>query len=230
METTNCTRKPEDIEKEWSMLGFPSWVWGLVKDLDQRRTLDAVRMYEVKWLIDAVSQQKRNSTLNAGIIELADNSVPKYWKEKIFDEVRKVLFSRGYIRGHYLGGKYDNLRRFVLLRAFVLKLSSKKEYYLLNYTRRKDLERIIGELYDYYRKNYSDYKESSLEVIFDCLTAYLPPEQKKMINWYCSSELGCNPVLTTSEEELEEALYRNMVLYGLPKLEMSIDDGVITIS
>lgn len=230
METTNCTRKPEDIEKEWSMLGFPSWVWGLVKDLDKRRTLDAVRMYEVRWLIDAVSRQKRNNTLNAEIIESAYNSVPKYWKEKIFDEVRKVLISRGFIRGHYLGGKYDNLRRFVLLRAFVLELSSKKEYYLLNYDRRKDLERIMGELYDYYRVNYSDYKESSLEAIFDCLTAYLPPEQKEMINWYCSSELGCNPVLATSEEELEEAVYCNMVLFGLPKLKMLIDDGVIPIN
>lgn len=230
METTFYTRNAEDIEREWPMLGFPSWVWGLVKDLDRRRTLDAVRMYEVRWLIDAISQQKRSSILDAEIIELADNSVPKYWKKKIFDEVRKVLFSRGFIRGHYLGGKYDNLRRFVLLRAFVLKLSSKKEFYLLDYTRRRDLERIMGKLYDYYRKNYSDYKESSLEAIFDCLTAYLPPEQKKMIDWYCSSELGCNPVLTTSEEELEEAAYRNMVLLGLPKLEMLIEDGVIPIS
>lgn len=230
METTCCTRKAEDIKKEWSELGFPSWVWDLVKDLDPEAALDFVRMFQVEELNNAISQQKRNNTLNAEIIESAYSSVPKYWKEKIFDEVRKVLFSRGFIRGHHLGGKYDNLRRFVLLRAFVLKLSSKKEYYLLNWTRRKDLERIIGELYDYYRKNYLDYKESSLEVVYDCLTAYLPPKQKEMIDWYCSSELGCNPVLTTSEEELEEAIYCNMVLLGLPKLEMLIEDGVIPIS
>ena len=229
METTYYTRNAEDIEREWSMLGFPSWVWGLVKDLDKRRTLDAVRMYEVRWLIDAVSQQKRNSTLNAEIIESAYNSVPKYWKEKIFDEVRKVLFSRGFIRGHYLGGKYDNLRRFVLLRSFVSELSSKKEYYLLDYTRRKDLECIMGKLYDYYRKNYLDYNESSLEAIFDCLTAYLPPKQKEMIEWYCSLELGCYPVLAASEDELEQAAYCNMVLFGLPRLEVSINDGVILI-
>jgi hypothetical protein len=51
-----------------------------------------------------------------------------------------------------------------------------------------------------------------------------------MINWYCSSELGYNLVLATSEEELEEAVYCNMVLFGLPKLEMLIDEGVIPIS
>lgn len=229
METIFCTKKTEDIEKEWSTLELPSWAWGLVKDLDQRRTLDAVRMYEIRWLIDAISQQKRNSILDAEIIESADNSVPKYWGEKIFDEMRKALSHRGFIRGHHLGGKYDNLRRFVLLRSFVSRFSSKEECCLLKYTRREDLERIMGKLYDYYRENYLDYKDSSLEVIFDCLTAYLPPKQKEMIKWRCSLKLGYCPVLTASERKLEQAAYCNMVLLGLSELEMLIDDGDILI-
>lgn len=229
METTYCTKKTEDIKKEWPALGFPSWVWDLVKDLDPEAALEFVRMFQVEELNNAVSRQIGKRILEAEAIEPPYNSAPTYWREKLFIEMRRVLSSGGFIRGHRTK-KDDNLRRFVLLRSFVSELSSKKEYYLLNYTRRRDLERTMGELYDYYRVNYSDYKESSLEAIFDCLTAYLPPEQKEMINWYCSSELGCNPVLATSEEELEEAVYCNMVLFGLPKLKMLIDDGVIPIN
>ena len=229
METIFCTKKTEDIKECWSALGFPSWVWVLVNDLDPEAALDFVRMFQVKELNNAVSRQKGKSILEAKAIEPLYNCVPTYWKEKLFIEMRRVLSSGGFIRGHRII-KDDNLRRFVLLRSFVSKLSSKKEYYLLNYTRGKDLERTLGKLYDYYRKNYLDYNESSLEAIFDCLTAYLPPKQKETIEWYCSSELGCNPVLTTSEEELEEAIYCNMVLIGLPKLEMLIDDGAIPIS
>ena len=220
------------------------WVPKLIAGCDGAYVVRYVRMDNVVGLIKLIRQTGKGRLTFGLDQDIFTSLVPEDAPERWYDEILGVIRRRlevtgiGFIR-RGISTKDDPLRRIVSLRSFVYKLS-KKDIPELDRQERDDFKDILDQLYGYLERNYCTYKESDLESIYYDLTKDLPPLQKQYIDWYCSSgprliEWPCFPwpknyklYLSPEEEEIEMALYRNMVVRGFPRVKRRIEKIIAT--